>query len=122
GVSRSGKTPTCLYLALQFGICAANYPITEDDLDDLMLPKSLKPFKHKLFGLIIDAERLSAIRQERKPDSRYASIQQCQEEVRGVKALYNHENIPYIDTSELSIEEISTRIMEQGNIERKIKA
>lgn len=122
GVSRSGKTPTCLYLALQFGICAANYPITEDDLDDLMLPRSLKPFKQKLFGLIIDAERLSAIRQERKPDSRYASIQQCQQEVRGIKALYNRENISYIDTSELSIEEISTRLMEAGKIERKIKS
>lgn len=121
GVSRSGKTPTCLYLALQFGICAANYPITEDDLDDLILPKSLKPFKSKLFGLIIDAERLSAIRKERKPDSRYSSIQQCNEEVRGIKALYNRENIPFIDTSELSIEEISTRILEAGKIERKIK-
>jgi len=123
GVSRSGKTPTCLYLALQFGIRAANYPITEDDLNDidgLALPKSLKPFKHKLFGLVIDAERLSAIRRERKPDSRYASIQQCQEEVRGIQALYNRENISFIDISELSIEEISTRILASAKIERKI--
>lgn len=123
GVSRSGKTPTCLYLALQFGIKAANYPITEDDLNDidgLSLPKSLKPFKHKLFGLVIDAERLSSIRRERKPDSRYASIQQCQEEVRGVQALYNRENIPFMDISELSIEEISTRILASAKIERKI--
>jgi regulator of PEP synthase PpsR (kinase-PPPase family) len=119
GVSRSGKTPTCLYLALQFGICAANYPLTEDDLDDLVLPKSLKAVKKKLFGLHIDAERLSAIRQERKPDSRYSSIQQCNEEVRGILALYNRENIPYIDTSELSIEEISTRILEERKLERK---
>jgi len=122
GVSRSGKTPTCLYLALQFGVCAANYPITEDDLDDLRLPASLKPVKNKLFGLIIDAERLSAIRQERKPNSRYASIQQCQQEVRGIKALFNKENIPFIDTSELSIEEISTRILAEGELERKIQA
>ncbi len=122
GVSRSGKTPTCLYLALQFGICAANYPITDDDLGDQVLPKSLKPFKHKLFGLTIDAERLSAIRQERKPNSRYASIQQCQEEVRGILAMYNREGIPFLDASELSIEEIATRILEEGNVKRKIKA
>ncbi len=122
GVSRSGKTPTCLYLALQFGICAANYPITEDDLDDLSLPKSLKPVKDKLFGLIIDAERLCAIRQERKPNSRYSSMQQCAQEVRGIKALFNKENIPFIDTSELSIEEISTRILADASLERKILA
>ncbi len=119
GVSRSGKTPTCLYMALQFGICAANYPITENDLDDLVLPKSLRPYKQKLFGLTIDAERLCAIRQERKPDSRYASIQQCQQETRGILALYKREGIPFLDASELSIEEISTRILAEGNIERK---
>lgn len=121
GVSRSGKTPTCLYLALQFGICAANYPLTEDDFDDLQLPKILKSVKEKLFGLVIDAERLSAIRQERKPNSRYASIQQCQEEVRGIKALINQQNIPFIDTTELSIEEISTRILVEGKLKRKIQ-
>jgi regulator of PEP synthase PpsR (kinase-PPPase family) len=121
GVSRSGKTPTCLYLALQFGICAANYPITEDDLDDLRLPKLLKAVKEKLFGLTIDADRLSAIRQERKPNSRYASIQQCQQEIRGIKALFNKENIPFLDTSELSIEEISTRILAEGKLKRKIQ-
>lgn len=121
GVSRSGKTPTCLYLALQFGICAANYPITDDDLGDQELPKSLKAVKHKLFGLTIDAERLSAIRQERKSNSRYASIQQCQEEVRGILAMYHREGIPYLDASELSIEEISTRILEEGKVARKIK-
>lgn len=120
GVSRSGKTPTCLYLALQFGICAANYPLTEDDLDDLVLPKSLRPFKDKLFGLVIDEDRLSAIRRERKPDSRYASIQQCQQEVRGIQAIYNRENIAHIDTSERSIEEISTKILAAKNLERKI--
>lgn len=121
GVSRSGKTPTCLYLALQFGICAANYPFTEDDFDDLQLPKALKPFREKLFGLVIDAERLSSIRQERKPNSRYASIQQCEEEVRGIKALFNQLNIPFLDTTELSIEEISTRILVEGKLKRKIQ-
>ena len=77
--------------------------------------------KNKIFGLVIDAERLSAIRQERKPNSRYASIQQCQEEVRGIQALLNRENIPFIDTSEQSIEEISTRILAKAELERKIQ-
>ena len=87
GVSRSGKTPTCIYLAMQFGIRAANYPLTEDDLDDNCLPKSLKEHKNKLFGLMIDAERLTAIRTERKANSRYASPQQCQMELRAVEGI-----------------------------------
>ncbi|MDR9440425.1 MAG: pyruvate, water dikinase regulatory protein, partial [Halomonas sp.] len=74
GVSRCGKTPTSLYLALQFGIRAANYPLTEDDQDEngtLKLPKALVPHRHKLFGLTIDPRRLAAIRHERRPNSRY---------------------------------------------------
>jgi [pyruvate, water dikinase]-phosphate phosphotransferase / [pyruvate, water dikinase] kinase len=63
GVSRCGKTPTSLYLALQFGIRAANYPFTADDMDNIQLPAALKPHIHKLFGLTIDPERLTAIRQ-----------------------------------------------------------
>ncbi|MFP3607374.1 kinase/pyrophosphorylase, partial [Paraburkholderia sp. SIMBA_053] len=84
GVSRCGKTPTSLYLALQFGIRAANYPLTEDDLDEdghLKLPKALAPHRQKLFGLTIDARRLSAIRNERRPNSRYSSMDQCLQEV-----------------------------------------
>ena len=69
GVSRSGKTPTSIYLSLQFGIRVANYPLTEEDLDDNRLPAVLRPHKHKLFGLMIDAERLVAIRTERKANS-----------------------------------------------------
>jgi regulator of PEP synthase PpsR (kinase-PPPase family) len=86
GVSRSGKTPTCIYLAMQFGIRAANYPLTEDDLDGETLPKVLKEHKNKLFGLMIDADRLTAIRNERKANSRYASSQQCQQELAPLKA------------------------------------
>lgn len=66
GVSRSGKTPTSIYLSLQFGIRVANYPLTEEDLDDNRLPAVLRPHKNKLFGLMIDADRLVAIRTERK--------------------------------------------------------
>lgn len=120
GVSRSGKTPTCLYLALQFGIRAANYPLTDDDLDDLDLPKALKMHRDKIFGLSIDPERLSAIRTERKSNSRYASINQCVQEVRGAEALYNRFGIPYINSTHASIEEISTRILEGAGLKRRL--
>lgn len=121
GVSRSGKTPTCLYLALQFGLFAANYPLTEDDFDDLRLPDALAPHKHKLFGLTINADRLSAIRSERKAGSRYASPRQCDMEVRALQALYNKFNIPHLDATELSIEEISTRILATTGLQRRLQ-
>lgn len=121
GVSRSGKTPTCLYLALQFGLNAANYPLTEDEFDDLRLPKVLEEHRSKLFGLTIDAERLSAIRGERKAGSRYASMRQCDMEVRALEALYARYGIPWLDATELSIEEISTRLMAQTGLERRLK-
>ena len=121
GVSRSGKTPTCLYLALQFGLFAANYPLTEDDFDDLRLPDALAPHKHKLFGLTINADRLSAIRSERKAGSRYASPRQCDMEVRALQALYNKFNIPHLDATELSIEEISTRILATTGLQRRLE-
>ena len=121
GVSRSGKTPTCLYLALQFGLNAANYPITEDEFDDLRLPKVLEKHRDKLFGLTIDAERLAAIRGERKAGSRYASMRQCDMEVRAVEALYARYGIPWLDATELSIEEIATRIMAETGLERRLK-
>ena len=112
GVSRSGKTPTSIYLSLQFGIRVANYPLTEEDLDDNRLPAVLKAHKHKLFGLMIDAERLVAIRTERKANSRYASFSQCQMELRAIEGIYISEGIKYLNVSEMSIEEISTRILQ----------
>ncbi len=120
GVSRSGKTPTSLYMALQFGIHVGNYPLTEDDFDDLRLPAALKEHKKKLFGLTINPERLAAIRNERKSNSKYASIQQCEMETRAVEALFNKEGIPYINTTHLSIEEISTRILAMAGIKRRL--
>ncbi|WP_447528595.1 posphoenolpyruvate synthetase regulatory kinase/phosphorylase PpsR [Vreelandella sp. TE19] len=122
GVSRCGKTPTSLYLALQFGIRAANYPITEDDLDEdgsLKLPKVLAPHRHKLFGLTIDPRRLSAIRNERRPNSRYSSIDQCVQEVEQASALYRTLGIPFIDTTRFSIEEISTRMIAETGLTRR---
>jgi len=120
GVSRCGKTPTSLYMALQFGVHTANYPLTEDDFDDLRLPAALREHKKKLFGLTIEPERLSAIRNERKANSRYASLQQCEMELRAAQALFNKEGIPFINTTHLSIEEISTRILAAAGIKRRL--
>jgi len=111
GVSRSGKTPTCLYLALQFGVKAANYPLTEEDLDSGRLPDALRKNKKKVFGLTIAPERLTEIRTERRPDSRYASLKQCETEVKEFAALFREQGIPMIDTTRHSVEEIATRIL-----------
>lgn len=117
GVSRSGKTPSCIYLAMQFGVHAANYPMTDDDLESNRLPGSLLHFQDKLFGLSIDAERLAAIRHERRPDSRYASLRQCEDEVRQVEGLFHRHHIPFLKTTSMSIEEIATRIMMEKGIQ-----
>jgi hypothetical protein len=119
GVSRSGKTPTCVYLALQFGIRAANYPITEDDLDVGGLPELLAPHRERLFGLTIIPERLRRIRSERRPNSRYASLNRCRREVADTEAMFKHESIPFIDTSGSSIEEIASKILQQTRLTRR---
>ena len=111
GISRSGKTPTSIYLALQAGIFVANYPLTEDDLDQPRLPKLLEPFRARLYALTIKPDRLAAIRSERRADSRYASLKQCEDEVRLAEGLYRKLHIPFIDTTDISIEEIATRIL-----------
>jgi [pyruvate, water dikinase]-phosphate phosphotransferase / [pyruvate, water dikinase] kinase len=120
GVSRCGKTPSCIYLALQYGILAANYPFTEEDLHHFALPQLLKPHKNKLFGLTIDAHRLEQIRTERIPNSQYASAEQCRTEVKEVEALYQKERIPYINTTKYSIEEIATKILATSGVQRRI--
>lgn len=120
GVSRTGKTPTCLYLALQYGVFAANYPITEEDLDSPHLPASVVEHRDKLFGLTIDPARLQHIRGERRPDSRYASESQCRKEVQAVESLYRRENIAFLDTSSVSIEEIATTIMHRTGMVRRV--
>ena len=112
GVSRSGKTPTSLYLAMQYGLKVANYPLTEDDLNDDILPDTIRKYKAQLFGLTIDPERLQAIREMRRPKSRYASLKQCQFEVNEVESLYRRHAIPFLSTTERSVEEISGRILQ----------
>ena len=121
GVSRVGKTPTCVYLALQYGVFAANYPLTEDDLEAGRLPKRLEPFRAKLFALTIKPERLQQIRHERRPDSRYASREQVQYELRAADAMYVRYGVPSLDTSESSIEEIASRILNTTGIERRLR-
>lgn len=120
GVSRTGKTPTSLYLALQYGIKAANYPITEEDMKEtLALPRPLTPYKQKLFGLSLQAERLHQIRSERRPNSRYASIRQCRLELREVENLYRKAKIPFINSTTFSIEEISAKILSEMGLDRQ---
>jgi [pyruvate, water dikinase]-phosphate phosphotransferase / [pyruvate, water dikinase] kinase len=121
GVSRSGKTPTCLYMALQYGIYAANYPLTEDDLESGQLPAALVQHRAKLYALTIRPERLREIRHERRPNSRYASAQQVAFEVRAAQALFERLGIPYLDTTHCSVEEIGSRIMHATGIERRLR-
>jgi len=121
GVSRSGKTPTCIYMAMQYGVFAANYPFTEDDFDSKQLPAAVRGQTRKLFGLTIGTTRLQQIRNERRPGSRYASIAQCEFEVRSAENLFHRHGIPFIDTTECSIEEIASRIIERKGIERRLR-
>jgi [pyruvate, water dikinase]-phosphate phosphotransferase / [pyruvate, water dikinase] kinase len=121
GVSRSGKTPTCLYMALQYGIFAANYPLTEDDLENGALPARLVPYRSKLYGLTIKPERLQQIRNERRPESRYASRQQVQYELRAAESLFRRYEVPFLDTTECSIEEIASRILNNTGTERRLR-
>jgi len=120
GVSRSGKTPTCLYLALQYGVLAANYPITEEDLGNNRLPEVLQPYRDKLFGLTIDPERLHHIRSERRPNSRYASVDQCRYELDRVEGMYRAEAIHHLNTTSMSIEEIATSLLHAAGLERRL--
>jgi len=120
GVSRSGKTPTCLYMALQFGVRAANYPLTEEDMEANDLPDILKQHRNKLYGLTIDAFQLAAIRNERRPNSRYSSLDQCDFETRTVERFFKQNRISYIDTTNASIEEITTRIIADAGLLRRI--
>lgn len=119
GVSRCGKTPTCLYLALQYGVQAANFPLTPDDFANGRLPESLDMHRSKLFGLTIDPERLQRIRSERRPDSQYASLENCRYEVAQAEAMLKREGIPSINTSAMSVEEIAVTVLHEAGLARK---
>jgi regulator of PEP synthase PpsR (kinase-PPPase family) len=120
GVSRSGKTPTCLYLAMSFGIRAANYPLTDEDLAEMRLPPDLEVCRDRLYGLSIDPRRLQEIREERRPQSRYASAAQCRYEVSRAEALFRRERIACLNTSFSSIEEIAASILHQSGMQRRL--
>ncbi|TKI05626.1 posphoenolpyruvate synthetase regulatory kinase/phosphorylase PpsR [Martelella alba] len=120
GVSRCGKTPTSIYLAMQYGIRAANYPFIADDMENLRLPAALKPFHDKLFGLTIAPERLAAIRDERLNNSQYASLRQCRFEVGEVELLFRNNQIPYLDSTNHSVEELATKIMDLLGMSRRM--
>lgn len=120
GVSRSGKTPTCLYLALQFGVKAANYPLIPEDFQRDALPKPLLPHRNKLFGLTIAPERLSEIRHERRPGSKYSRLDNCRGEVSDAERLMARYGIPALNSTTRSIEEIATKILQEARIERRV--
>ena len=118
GVSRSGKTPTSLYLAMQHGLKAANYPLIPDDFERRQLPPALVPHRKKIFGLTIDPQRLSEIRNERRPDSRYAALANCRYEVHEAEAMMRRAGIRWLSTTTKSIEEIATTILQEIKPER----
>ncbi|MBS9836484.1 kinase/pyrophosphorylase [Vibrio alginolyticus] len=120
GVSRSGKTPTSLYMAMQFGLRVVNYPFIAEDVKMMRLLPEFEIHRHKLFGLTIDPERLTEIRENRLSGSDYASTEQCKLELDTVESLFRREAIPYINTSSLSVEEITTRILEKAGMKRRL--
>ena len=119
GVSRSGKTPTSLYLSLQFGIRAANCPLIPEDFDRMSLPTALQAYRSKLYGLSIAPERLREIRNERRPNSKYADLENCRYEVQQAEKLMSREGIRWANSTTKSIEEIATTIMQEFKLERR---
>ena len=118
GVSRSGKTPTSLYLAMQHGLKAANYPLIPEDFERRQLPPALLAWRHKLFGLSINPQRLAEIRSERRPGSRYASLENCRMEVSEAEAMMRRSGIRWLSTTTKSIEEIATTILQELHPQR----
>jgi regulator of PEP synthase PpsR (kinase-PPPase family) len=110
--SRCGKTPTSMYLALQHGLFVANYPLVDEDLEQSELPERLREYQDHCVGLTTTVERLSRVRHERRPGSRYASAEQCRWELRRAAAIYDARRIPVIDSSSRSVEEMATLIVQ----------
>lgn len=119
GVSRSGKTPTSLYLAMQYGIKAANYPLIPEDFERGQLPSGLAPYRSKVFGLSIAPDRLSEVRNERRPGSKYASLENCRYEVNEAERMMQREGIRWVSTTVKSIEEIATMMLQELRLERR---
>ena len=120
GVSRSGKTPTSLYLAMQYGIKAANYPLIPDDFERGKLPGGLLAFKEKIFGLTITPDRLAEVRNERRPGSKYASLENCRYEINEAETMMRREGIRWMSSTAKSIEEISATILQEIKVEKRL--
>jgi [pyruvate, water dikinase]-phosphate phosphotransferase / [pyruvate, water dikinase] kinase len=120
GVSRCGKTPTCLYLAMQYGIRAANYPLLPEDFSSMRLPAQLKSLHGRLYGLTIRPQRLQQIRSERRPGSKYATLTNCEFEVREAEALMRQQGISYLDATSKSVEELATTILQEAGLLRRV--
>jgi len=110
--SRCGKTPTTMYLALQHGVFVANYPLVEEDFTDNELPRPIRGLRDRCFGITTNPARLSQVRQERRANSRYASLEQCAYELRKAEALFRSHRIPMINSATKSVEEMSTVILQ----------
>ena len=119
GVSRCGKTPTCLYLGMQYALRAANYPLIPEDFQHMRLPSRLVKHQKKLFGLTIQPDRLTQIRQQRRPNSPYAEIENCRHEVERAEILMRGESIPFLDATNRSIEELAATIVHQAQLQRQ---
>lgn len=120
GVSRCGKTPTSLYLAMQYAIKAANFPLTPDDFERNALPSTIAPYRSKLFGLSIQPERLAEVRNERRPNSRYAQLEQCRYEVAEAERMMRREGVSWLSSTTKSIEEIATTVLQEVGLDRKL--
>ncbi len=118
GVSRSGKTPTSLYLALHYGIFTANYPLVDEDFANDSLPLPLKAHLSKLYGLLISPQRLTEIRSQRRPGSRYAEFKKCQDEINATRRIFDSSGIHYLDVTSRSVEELSSKILQEAKIQR----
>ena len=116
GVSRSGKTPTCLYLAIHYGLKAANYPLTDDDFEESKLPAPLAANREKLVAITIDPQRLHQIREKRRPGSHYSSLETCRREVAQANKIFRRYQLPILETTSSSIEELSARIVKNRNL------
>lgn len=118
GVSRVGKSPTCLYLALQYGVLAANFPLADDDFESDALPTAVAAHRGRLFGLTIAPRRLHELRQQRRPGSTYAELRRCELEVRQAERLFRRHGVPYQDATTLSVEELAALVLQRAGLER----
>src|SRR5207244_642584 len=97
----------------------ANYPLVDEDLERNDLPELLRDHTARCVGLTTTVERLSRVRNERRPGSKYASQDQCRWELRRATDLYAANRIPVIDSSTRSVEEMSTLIVQTLTKNRK---